>query len=131
MSHIPEGFHAVTPFLTVERGREYMAFLTEAFGATERFAQYEDNQLRHGEVVVLDCVIELGTPKGDFTPTRSNFHVFVPDPDAAMQRALDAGCEQVYPMTDHDYGERSGGVKDPWGNQWYIAKVIDPVSRAT
>ena len=51
------------------------------------------------------------------------------DPDAVFARALEAGGEQLYEVTDHDYGERSGGVRDPFGNSWYLARVTDMAKR--
>ena len=126
MSYIPEGFTAVTPYLLIERPDDFIAFAERALGATKRSVQHDDEgRMTHGEISVEGCVIEMGEPRGDFEPTRMAFHVFVPDPDASYQRALDGGCESTYPVTDHDYGERSGGVRDPWGNAWFFARLTE------
>ena len=62
------------------------------------------------------------------------FHPLRPAPfraaDAAHRRALEAGAEESYPVADHDYGERSGGLRDRWGNSWFLATVTDPVRRS-
>ena len=49
------------------------------------------------------------------------FHVYVPDCDAAYGRAIEAGATSLGEPADRPYGERSGFVKDPTGNHWYIA----------
>ena len=55
------------------------------------------------------------------------FYVYVPDCDAVYQRALKAGATSISEPVDHPYGDRSGGVKDAFGNQWYIATHIKDV----
>jgi PhnB protein len=49
------------------------------------------------------------------------FHVYVPDCDAVYNRALEAGATSLGAPSDQHYGERAGYVKDPSGNDWYIA----------
>ncbi len=129
--HIPTGFHAVTPYLLLADPKGFIEFAKAGLGATERFASYDDGRLQHGELTLYGCVLELGQPQGDFAATKSSFHVFVEDPDAAFARAVEHGATALYEVKDHDYGERSGGVQDPFGNQWYFAKVIDAEKRAT
>lgn len=129
-SHIPEGFAAVTPYLLIEDATGFLEFARAGLGATERFAAYDDDgRLVHGEIEVEGCVIELGQPNGEFSPTRTSLHVFVEDPDAAWARARQQGATSLYEVQDHDYGERSGGVADRWGNHWYFAAVTDPAKR--
>jgi PhnB protein len=52
----------------------------------------------------------------------------VHDCDAVYERALKAGATSISEPTDQPYGDRSGGVKDPFGNQWYIATHIKDVN---
>ena len=128
--YVPEGFQRITPYLIIEEADGFIAFAQAAFGAQPRMLHRRpDGRLMHGELDMLGAVIELGTPTGDYTPTRVALHVYVPDPDAVYAQALAAGAKALYPPTAHDYGERSGGVEDAWGNQWYIAQVIDAQRR--
>jgi len=48
-------------------------------------------------------------------------YVYVPDADATYRKAIDAGATSVRPVADQTYGDRSGGVKDMCGNQWWMA----------
>ena len=129
MTHIPEGFAPITPYFLVEDPRAFIDFLKAAFGAEERLVSEDEGRIAHAEVSVFGSVLEIGCPKGEFTATRMNLHVYVTDPDAVLARAIQAGAAELYPAADHDYGERSGGVSDRWSNQWYIAKVTDHKKR--
>lgn len=131
MSHVPTGHHALTPFLLVERGQAFIEFTQEAFGADVKMNHSEGGRVVHAEIVIAGCTIELGTPNGEFTGTRSAFHLYVPDADAAYARAVEGGCEPLFPVEDQPYGERSGGVKDPWGNDWYLGTVTDMATRTS
>lgn len=128
--HIPEGFHALTPFLHVQDGDAFIEWAKAALGATVRFVRHEEGKLRHGEIVIEGCVLELSDAGEDWPSQPASFHLYVPDPDATYARALEAGAKSLYEVTDHDYGERSGGVADAWGNHWYLARVTDPVLRS-
>jgi uncharacterized glyoxalase superfamily protein PhnB len=88
-----------------------------------------NGRLTHAEVTIAGSVVEVGEAQPDGEVTHTALHVYVDDPDAAYRRALAAGAESVFEPADHDYGERSGGVRDRWGNSWYLAKVTDPAKR--
>jgi uncharacterized glyoxalase superfamily protein PhnB len=55
-------------------------------------------------------------------------HVYVPNVDAVYQKALKAGATSVMEPSNMFYGDRSGGVKDPSGNSWYIATHKEDVA---
>jgi uncharacterized glyoxalase superfamily protein PhnB len=57
-------------------------------------------------------------------------YLYVPNVDAAYQRALKAGATSVMEPADQFYGDRSGGVKDTAGNQWFFGTHIEDVSPA-
>lgn len=130
MSYIPAHMHAVTPYLSVEGAEDFIAFLTAAFGASLLTSTAgDDGKLKHAELSLLGCTIELSDAKPRWPATRIGLHLFVPDVDAVYTAALAAGAASTYEPTDHAYGERSGGVKDRWGNDWFIASLIDAASR--
>lgn len=128
--HIPEGFASVTPYLTVQGADRLIDFLKEVFGAEEvTRMERPEGGIAHAAVRLGDSMIELSEFTGEWGPTPCALHVYVEDPDAVYRRALAAGAVSLYEPADHEYGERSGGVRDHAGNNWYIAKHLgNPVS---
>jgi PhnB protein len=124
-TYIPEGLNNVNVYMHPWRGEPVINFLKRAFGA-EELGKYAspDGIIHHAEIRVGSSVVELGEAHGPYEPMQSMFYVYVPDCDAVYQRALKAGATSISEPTDHPYGDRSGGVKDPFGNQWYIATHI-------
>jgi len=126
--HIPEGFHTVTPYLSVRGAEQLLEFLTGVFDAREVVRTHRpDGGIAHAAVRIGDSMVELSEAAGEWTPTPCALHIYVEDTDAVYRRALDAGATSLYEPVDHFYGERSGGVRDHAGNNWYIATFIEDV----
>lgn len=128
-SHIPPGFSALTPYLHLEAPAEFIAFAQNAFGATVRMDHRQEGTVVHAELVIEGCTIELSAARPDWPKTRSAFHLYVSDVDAAHAQALQAGADEAHPPTDQEYGERSSAVRDAWGNHWYLATMTDRAVR--
>jgi uncharacterized glyoxalase superfamily protein PhnB len=56
----------------------------------------------------------------ELQPAPTALHLYVPDADAIYARALRAGATSMQEPADQHYGDREAGVKDPFGNHWYI-----------
>ncbi len=127
-NYIPEGLHNVNAYLHPLRAPAMIDFLTKAFGAREeaRF-QSPDGVVHHARVKIGDAVVEMGESHGVYQPMASMFYMYVEDCDALYARALRAGATSISKLADHPYGDRSGGVRDPFGNQWFIATHIKDV----
>ena len=52
-------------------------------------------------------------------------YLYVDDVDAWYRRALDAGAASQSEPADQAYGDRTAGVTDPWGNNWWLGKPLD------
>ena len=87
-SYIPKGFQAITPYFLVEDADAFLDFLRAAFGAEEITVHREEDRLVHAELRVFGSVIEVGQPKGEFTATRVNLHVYVAHGVCTMRRFL-------------------------------------------
>ena len=121
------GFHTVTPYLIGNRAVELADFVKQAFGAVESFRTSGPGGV-HCEVKIDDSIVMIvGGPTLDEQP--STIHLYVPDVDDVYERALAAGATSLGAPADMEYGERSGGVKDVGGNEWYIATrfVLTPI----
>jgi len=121
-SYRPEGLNDVNVYMHPLRAEPVINFLKRAFGARElgKYAS-PDGVVHHAEIRVGDSVVEMGEAQGKYPPMPTMFYLYVPDCDAAYRRALQAGATSIAEPVDHPYGDRSGGVEDAFGNQWYIA----------
>jgi PhnB protein len=119
--HIRHGIGSVRPYLY---GRlDLPDLLKKAFGAEEleRLPVGGDKGF-HIETKIGDSIVvlEVGDPPHP-GGTRASIYVYVEDVDAAYKRALEAGATSVGAPSDKQYQERSAGIKDSYGNTWYIA----------
>ena len=123
---IREGFTTVTPYIRV-REAGLLDFLTTVFGAVETSAARAGDSVQR-EVRVGDSMLMIGEggPAGKVPFSPAAFHVYVPDVDAAFERAIAAGAKSMGAPEDRSYGERAGFVEDAFGNHWYIATHLGP-----
>jgi uncharacterized glyoxalase superfamily protein PhnB len=128
---IPDGYHTVTPYLIVPDAPAFIEFLVRALGATERMRMPgDDGAIMHAEVQIGDSVVMLASAADAARTKTAMLHLYVPDVDASYQRALDAGCESMREPADQAYGDRSAGLKDRWGNEWWLATHVNDVDLA-
>ena len=127
-SYVPKGLHNVNPYLHPRRAEPLISFMKRAFGA-EEVAKYAspDGVVQHAIVRVGDAVLEMGEAHGKYTPMEAMFYIYVPDMDAMYRRALAAGATSFQEPTDQPYGDRNAGVKDAFGNKWYIGTHVKDV----
>jgi PhnB protein len=128
---IPEGYHVVTPYLVVQGAEKLIDFMKQAFDAkeTERMLM-PDGSIGHAEVRISDSVIMLGDARGEtWKAMPSSIFLYVEDCDTVYIRALEAGATTLMEPKDQFYGDRSGGVKDPVGNHWFIATHKEDLTR--
>jgi len=114
---VASALRAVTPFLHATDAAAYELFLQRALGAVEEMRHDEGGQFRYARLRIGNAAIELGEAE----PNPGSFLLYVEDPDARYQQALDAGATSVMPLTDRPFG-RIGGVQDAMGNQWYFSR---------
>ena len=126
---IPEGYHTVTPYLTVDNPQEVIDFLKQTFNAQETFAMRdEQGNVRHAEVKVGDSMVMLGGAHDQYKARPVNCYVYVEDCDAVYKKALAAGGKSLSEPATQFYGDRHGGVTDSQGNNWWIATHVEDVS---
>ena len=129
---IPEGYHTVTPYLVVDGAEKIITFMKDAFGAKAQFGPMKrpDGKVMHAEMKIGDSIVMISDASERAKATSAMLHVYVPNVDAVYQKALKAGATSVTEPADMFYGDRSGGVKDPAGNQWHIGTHVEDVSPA-
>ena len=128
--------HEVFPYLRVKGAAEAIDYYKRAFGVTEKFRLTEPSgRIGHCELEFGGTIVMLSEEYPEYNllgpktigAASMTIHLHVEDADAAIERALAAGGELVRPPTDAFYGERSGTVRDPFGNEWLIGHSIEEV----
>jgi uncharacterized glyoxalase superfamily protein PhnB len=126
---IPDGYHSITPYLNAQGADRLIAFLKAAFAAKERGRNLDDQgRIMHAEVQIGDSIIMLSEASERFPARETALYLYVNDADAVYRAALQAGGTSIMEPATHFYGDRSGGIKDPAGNQWWIATHLEDVS---
>ncbi len=124
-----EGAPDVQPSLHPLRAEPVLNFVKRAFGAEElgRYAS-PDGVIHHVTVKIGDSYIEMGEAHGPYQPMQSMFYLYVPNVDTLYQRALQADATSISEPADQPYGDRNAAVRDPFGNEWYIATHVKDVA---
>ncbi|NTW86065.1 MAG: VOC family protein [Holophagaceae bacterium] len=128
---VPSGYHTVTPYLVVPNALAFVGFLEKAFDAVEQSRTLRpDGTIAHAEVQIGDSRVRLAQAKEPWTPMPTGLYLYVPDTDATYEAALAAGGLSLLEPGDQFYGDRTAGVQDPWGNNWWIATHLEDVDAA-
>ncbi len=134
---IPDGYHSVTPYLIIKGAADAIEFYKKAFGATELFRMpAPGGKVGHAEIKIGDSPIMLAdeSPEMGYVGpatlggTPVSIMIYVEDVDTVFNQAIAAGGEQLKPLEDQFYGDRSGSLKDPFGHQWHVATHKEDVS---
>jgi PhnB protein len=133
---IPEGYHSLTPYLYVSDGKAAIEFYKRAFGARELLRMDgPDGKIGHAELRIGDSVIMLADEHpqmGALSPktvggSPSSLLLYVENVDQVFDRAVKEGATVLRPVANQFYGDRSGGLKDPFGHQWYVSTHVEDV----
>lgn len=128
---IPDGYHSVTPYLTVRNAPKTIEFLKAAFGArlSHDAIKRPDGSIMHAQVLIGDSRVMIAEENEMAKATTSTLYLYVADVDAVYRTAVKAGGATIMEPMDMFYGDRSGGVKDPSGNSWFIATHKEDVAQ--
>jgi PhnB protein len=128
---VPDGFHTITPHLTVRDATRALEFYKKAFGAEVlHVAPAPGGKVMHAAIKIGDSIVMLNDefPEygGDPAPTSTKgsgvaLHVYLDNVDAAFERAVSAGATIKMPLMDMFWGDRYGTVTDPFGHRWSLA----------
>ena len=127
---IPDGYHTLTPHMTVRDAPKAIEFYKQAFGAVEQgVMKGPDGKIMHAQLMIGDSIVMLADefPEyGSLSPLSSGgsgmgLHIYVEDADASFDRAVKAGATVEMPIGDMFWGDRYGKLADPFGHKWSIA----------
>jgi PhnB protein len=135
---VPEGYHTVTPSLTLDNAAQAIDWYKKALGAQELSrAAGPDGKIMHAEILIGDSRIMVNDPMmGTKGPkalggSPASLWIYVEDCDALFNRAISAGGQvhgAMGKMQDQFWGDRSGSFQDPHGYIWTIATHKEDLS---
>ena len=125
-NYVPEGVPNLMAYFHPIGAPKMIEFLKSAFNA-EEMAVYQspDGVVQHAKIRIGTSVVEMGEAHGSWQPRPMHFMVYVDDCDAAYARAMKAeGAISVGEPANAPYGGRTGTIKDPFGNTWYLSSQV-------
>jgi PhnB protein len=113
----------LAPYILAKDADGFVRFMETALGGKLTFeARGKDGKIHHAEVRIADSVVMLAeTPPGR-GPFPAMLHLYTQDVDEAYSRLLGAGATAVRPPQDQQDGDRRGGARDAWGNEWWVTR---------
>jgi len=126
---VPEGYHTITPYMTVRDAARAIEFYKKAFGATEKgVMKGPGGKVMHAELVIGDSILMLADEFPEFNSlspqstggSGMGLHIYTEDVDSYFDRAVKAGATVEMPVTDMFWGDRYGKLLDPFGHRWSV-----------
>jgi PhnB protein len=137
VSPVPSGYSSITPYLIIDGAARALDWYRQAFGARETMRlSGPDGRVGHAEIEIGDSRIMLAdeAPEhnakapGAFGGSPISLHLYVPDVDKTIAKAVSIGAEVKSQAEDKFYGDRMGSICDPFGHTWHITTHIEDVS---
>jgi PhnB protein len=135
---VPDGFHTLTPHLTVRNAKEALDFYKKAFGAEiGQVAYMPDGKIMHASLRIGDSQLMLNEEMPEYgvlSPLSAGgnspvtIHIYTENVDQAFNRAVSAGGQVKMPLMDQFWGDRYGVITDPYGHKWSIAAHVKDMS---
>jgi uncharacterized glyoxalase superfamily protein PhnB len=136
---IPDGYHTITPSITIKDAAQALTFYQKAFGAEEVMRMpgpggkimHAEIKIGDSRVMITDEMPEMRTksPKA-LGGSPVSFYVYFGDVDAAWKRAVGAGAKVTMPLENMFWGDRTGALEDPYGHVWVLAQHLKDPSPA-
>jgi PhnB protein len=136
---IPDGYHTITPNITVRDAAAALAFYQKALGAEELMRMpgpggkilHAEIKIGNSRAFVTDEMPEMGgkSPKA-LGGSPVGFYLYVHNVDAAWKRAVDAGAKVINGLEDMFWGDRTGRLEDPFGHTWTLAQHVKDMTPA-
>ena len=121
----PEALRSVQPYLHLREAHKMIPFMEAAFGA-EAMGVHKapDGMVLHATMRIGNATLEIDEAHGEYQPKPCHLHIYVVDTDATYAQALRAGAISIHEPYNAPYGDRAAGVRDPFGNSWFIATYL-------
>ncbi len=135
---VPHGSTSLTPFLSVPRSAEAIAFYEKVFGARVVDITQIGGVVAHAVLDFGHGQLQLGEPSTEYhlVPAPEgdddcySLGLYCSDVDAVVARAEQAGAVIREPVTDFVSGDRFASLRDPFGVRWSILTRVEDLSEA-
>ena len=135
VQQIPQGYHSLTPSVVVDNAVKAIDFYQKAFDAKEIYRLPMGDRIAHAELQIGDSRFMLSDEFKDWDAlspktrggSTGSMLIYVPNADAAIDKAVKAGAKVVQPAEDQFWGDRMGTVVDPFGHKWMLGTHIEDV----
>jgi PhnB protein len=125
----PLGYTTVAPWIVTPDTGRLLDFIATVFDGIELGrVPLANGSIGHAEIRVGDTVLLCFDQQPGWPPMPALLRIFVTDADATMNRAVAAGADVVTRPATHAFGQRTGRVRDPFGNLWWISAVVADVA---
>jgi PhnB protein len=125
---VPEGYHTITPSLTLDNAAQAIDWYKKALGAEEVSRSVgPDGKIMHAELKIgnsrfmMNDVMPGSKGPQAFGGSPASLWLYVENSDTLFNRAVGAGAKVQMPIADQFWGDRAGAVADPAGYTWWIA----------
>jgi len=128
---------AITAHLVVGGAAKAIEFYKKAFGAEEvtRMPAEDGQRLMHAHLKIGGDDLFLVDDFPEYCGGKSSdplklggcsvvLHQYVPNADAAIAKAAEAGATVKMPAQDMFWGDRYGQIVDPFGHTWSFAHKL-------
>jgi PhnB protein len=134
---VPDGYHTITPSLTLDNAAKTIDWYKKALGAQEiSRSAGPDGKIMHAELkigdsrmMMNDVMMGMKGPKA-FGGSPVSLWLYVENSDALFNQAVSAGATVQMPMADQFWGDRAGAVTDPEGYTWWISTRKEELTQA-
>ena len=123
--YAPAGFGDILLGFMPHGSAQFVDFITSAFGA-EAIMRHDapNGTVGHARIKIGNSIVMVSEAHGRYQPMPAGVYMYVENVDEIYGRAIRAGASVLYPIADMPYGDRMGGVTDPFGNEWYISTHV-------
>lgn len=121
---IPPGFHTVTPYFFVRDAVGFLEFLVQGLGGEEVGRHMHGDRIANAQVRLGTSTVMVSEASAEYPAMPASYYLYVEDADRAMERAVAAGGTTVMEVADMPYDDRQGGIRDPFGNLWWISQRL-------
>ena len=123
--YIPPGFNTVTPYIFVNGADRFVEFLVEGLDGFEiQRTLRSDGRIANAQIAIGTSSLMVSEASVDYPAMPASYYLYVENAEESVARALKYGATLIMTVADMPYGDRQGGVRDAFGNLWWISQRL-------